>query len=108
MNRVKRKIGDFSVMGDSWRLVLRKGQVYKKKMRQDLNNLVQDMSNWPKIRPVKSRLIKKTVASPPVARDEGVSARIRKRLRILENLKKENLISEEEYKSKRRKILKEF
>jgi len=111
MNRVKRKIDDFSVMGDSWKLVLRKGLTYKKKMRRDLNNLVQDISNWvvfPKIRPVKARLVKKPVPPSVEAPANEISGRIKKRLRVLEDLRKENLISDAEYKKKRREILQDF
>lgn len=111
MSRVRRKIDDFSVMGDSWKLVLRKGLVYKKKMRKDLNNLVQDISNWmvfPKIRPVKARLVKKSTPPSADAPANEISSRIKKRLRILEDLQKESLISEAEYNKKRREILKGF
>ena len=111
MNRSSRKIDNFSVMGDSWELVAQKGQTYKKKTREGLNNLTQEISNWvvfPKIRPVKSRLIKEPVHPSAEAPENTISGRIKKRLRVLENLKKEKVISDMEYRNKREKMLKDF
>lgn len=111
INRSRRKIDDFSVMGDSWRLVAQKGQAYKKKTREELNNLTQEISNWvvfPKIRPVKARLIKKPVRPAAGVSENAISGRVKKRLRILENLKKEKMISDMEYRNKREEILKDF
>lgn len=114
INRSKRKIDDFSVMGDTWKLAPRKGQSYKKRKRKELNDLVQDMTNWvvfDKIRPAASRIIK-TPTSPASVKGGHLPAspglKIKERLRVLKELREEELINEEEYQSKRREILKDF
>ena len=114
LNSTKRKIDDFSIMGDSWRLVPLKGQMYKTK--QPYNNLVQDITGWivfVKFRPEASRVVK---VPPPIKKEDPenkgtpseVALEITKRLEILEILKKEGLINKAEYRMKRLEILKSF
>lgn len=113
INRAKRRIDDFSVMGEDWRLVERNGQTYRQKVREELNNLVQDMTNWivlPEIRPDSAKIVKTPVLPVPQALEKTQSSvvdgpDIKKKLQILEELRKEKLISEEEYKNKRAKVL---
>jgi hypothetical protein len=119
INKSKRKIDDFSIMGETWRLVERDGQKYREKIRADLNNLSQNITNWvvlPKVRPEASRILRTSPPphSPAPAAGDGKTMRetdgsdIRKKFRILEELKKENLIDEEEYKRKREELLRSF
>lgn len=113
LNRKKRKIDDFSIMGDKWRMLPQENQTYKKKNKY--KNLVQDITNWivaGNIRPLPSGIIKKTFQKEEFSKGEIVSAPntsdIKKRLRILDDLKKEALINEEEYQMKRKIILESF
>ena len=98
LKRSKRKIGDFSIMGDSWRLVPLTGQKYKNHKRQ--KNLIQDMTNWVLFTSFHPN--PKHVLKEPQHKD---GANVKERLKILEELKQEELISEEEYGKKRREIL---
>lgn len=109
----QRRVDDFSIMGDSWRLVPRKGQKYKTK--QPYKHVVQNVTNWiifPRIRPVASKVLEppppvaaaKEEKKIPVTSESG----IKERLKILEDLKQEGLINEEEYQTKRRKILRDL
>lgn len=116
INRSKRGIDDFSIMGENWRLVERDGQKYWRKTRMDLNNLAQDITNWVilwKVRPDAARVLKAPSPVPATAvKNETPQAAdgsdIKKKLRLLEELKQENLIGEEEYQKKREEILRRF
>ena len=113
VNHSKRKIEDFSIMGDSWRLVSLKGQAYK--TRQPHKNLIQDITNWivfTKFNPVASRILEVPVKEKA---DEGMGGsipssteEIKHRLKILQELKQDGLVNDEEYESKRREILNSF
>lgn len=114
MNGSKRKIDDFSVMGESWKLVPLKGQWYKTK--KPYKNLVQDITNWivfRNIRPVSSRVIKILPQREKTPKErtflpEATAVEIKKRLQVLEELKRDNMISEKEYQQKRKEILEGF
>jgi hypothetical protein len=111
VNYSQRKLEDFSIMGDSWRLVSLKGQAYK--TRKPHKNLVQDITNWivfTKFHPVASRILEAPVKETADGKS-GVSSSaetIGHRLKILETLKRDGLVSEEEYRVKRLEILKSF
>lgn len=105
IKRSTRKIGDFSVMGDSWRLVPLTGQVYKTHERH--KNLIQDITNWVlfnKFHPNPKRVLKEPAL--PQHQDAPRSpAKVKERLKVLDELKREELINEKEYEEKRREIL---
>ncbi|MFQ5483340.1 MAG: hypothetical protein ACE5ER_11350, partial [Nitrospinaceae bacterium] len=95
-------------MGDTWRLVPQKGQAYEQQERYQ--GLVQDITNWviiKTIRPVRSRVLK--VPPKPKKRDmlapRPASPGIKERLKLLEELRRDQLITGEEYRQKRREIL---
>lgn len=112
MNTSKRNIDEFSVTGEFWRLIPRKEQDYMKK--QPFKKLTQDITNWviaKNIRPDASRIINVVPESglpKDNKKDSFPEAEIKNKLRLLEELKKEGLIKEEEYKIKRQEILKSF
>lgn len=102
INRSKREIGDFSLMGDSWRLVPLTGQKYKTHERQ--KNLIQDISNWVlfiNFHPNPKHILKK----PALPQHEGSPTNAKNRLKVLDELKSEGLINEKEYEKKRQEIL---
>ncbi len=107
----KRKIGDFSVMGESWKLIEREGQVYKKNIRTDLNGLAQDVTNWMvlrNVRPKRSRVLKVPAPSAKEAGKSSSTEDIKRRLKTLDELKDGKFIDEDEYNKKRREILDSF
>jgi hypothetical protein len=107
IQKTRRTVDDFSVSGDPWRLVPLTHQSYKTK--EKIKNLVQEITNWivfNQIRPDPERIIQPSPFSeekqdPPATLSLG----IKKRLKILEELKRDGLIDEKEYKVKRQKIL---
>ena len=110
INGIKREIGDFSIMGDTWRLVPLKGQAYQ--THQPHKNLVQKITNWilfTRFRPEPSRILQEPADPPPPGTQEreppSSGETIEHRLRILESLKRDGLITPEEYERKRRQIL---
>lgn len=107
IQKIRRTVDDFSVSGDPWRLVPLTHQSYKTKVK--IKGLVQEITNWivlNQIKPDPERIIQ---PSPPSkekqAAPETPSLEIKNRLKILEDLKKEELINEEEYTIKRQQIL---
>ncbi len=106
----RRKVDDFSVAGESWRLVPLNNQSYKTKQR--FKGLVEDITNWivfPEILPKPSKVL--PLPSPDtekMAPGPSQDLDVKSRLRILEDLKKEGLVNEEEYRTKRREILKDL
>lgn len=107
IQKIKRKVDDFSVSGNPWRLVPLTHQTYKTK--EEYKNVVQSITNWVifnQIRPHPERrmeipsLSKEKLLPPSPKRLD-----IKNRLKILEDLKREGLINEEEYTLKRKKIL---
>lgn len=107
IQKIRRTVDDFSVTGDPWRLVPLTHQAYKTK--EKVKGLVQDITNWivfDQIKPAPERIIK----LPPLAEEKqnapaGQSLDIKNRLKILEDLKQDGLISEAEYRIKRQQIL---
>ena len=100
----RREIGDFSVAGEIWRLVPRKNLDYLGTRRFD--NLDQKMTNWlvfTKVRPEMGRMGPGSISSSDVQLTRPKGAK--ERLKILQDLKKEGLITEGEYNSKRKEIL---
>lgn len=107
IQKIRRTVDDFSVSGDPWRLVPLTHQSYKTK--ENFKNLVQDITNWivfKQIKPDPERIMQLPVlseekhdATAPKSLD------IKNRLKILEDLKRDGLIDETEYKVKRQKIL---
>ncbi len=102
----RREIEDFSVAGENWRLVSRNNLAYFVTRRFENHN--EKVSNWlvfNKVRPEAGRIVQD--ATPP-ARERQVETRpksVKKRLQVLEELKQEGLISEQEYSRKRLEIL---
>jgi hypothetical protein len=110
IQRERRKIDGFSISGHPWRLVPRRGQAYKSKQRY--KGLIEEISNWiviKKIRPEPARILPLLPSRPQNAiSDIPKRLKIKERLKILENLKQEGLVDGEEYKNKRREILKDL
>jgi len=113
---VKWGIEDFSVSGEPWILVLRNGQAYKQRYWRGSMKVVQDIFNWvifENVFPVASRKLPEPAPNLSDQKDKKSSTNstvsdIKKRLDLLEQLRKENVISEKEYRSKRRKIIGEL
>ncbi|KMP11243.1 hypothetical protein UR09_03920 [Candidatus Nitromaritima sp. SCGC AAA799-A02] len=108
INSSKRPLGDFSIMGASWRLVPLKGQSYK--TQSPRKNLIQDITNWivfNKFRPEPRRILPAPIQQKEKqpASQTPTKESIMKRLKILESLRDEGLINEEEYRLKRKEIL---
>lgn len=107
IQKIRRTVDDFSVSGDPWRMVPLTHQSYKTK--EKIKNLVQDITNWivfNQIKPDPERIMQLPVLSeekPDASAAPGFD--IKKRLKILEDLKRDGLIDEKEYKVKRQKIL---
>ncbi len=107
IQRIRRTVDDFSVSGDPWRLVPLTHQSYKTK--EKIKNLVQEITNWIVFNQIKPDLERIIHPSPPSEEKQAAPATptlgIKKRLKILEELKRDELIDEKEYKVKRQKIL---
>lgn len=104
IKRSTRKIGDFSLMGDSWRLVPLTGQNYKTHKRQ--KNLVQDITNWvifSNFHPNPKHVLKEPALQQH--NDSSSPSRVKERLKTLDELKHEGLVNEKEYEKKRLEIL---
>lgn len=107
IQKIQRAVDDFSVSGDPWRLVPLTHQTYKTK--EEFKNVVQNITNWVvfnQIRPRSDRIMElpsfseeQQLPSTPKRPD------IKNRLKVLEELKREGLIDEEEYNINRQKIL---
>ncbi|MBI5427531.1 MAG: SHOCT domain-containing protein [Nitrospinae bacterium] len=104
-----REVDDFSVMGETWRLVPLNDQAYKTKTPYE--NLTVDITNWIVLKNVKPDPAR-TIKSPrleemtDMGAKPGAEGDIKKRLRLLEELKRDGLIRDDEYEMKRREILK--
>lgn len=107
VQKIRRTVDDFSVSGDPWRLVPLSHQTYKTK--ENIKNLVQEITNWivsHQFRPDPERIIQPSPLSDKKQTAPAMpNLEIKNRLRILEELKREGLIDETEYKMKRQKIL---
>ncbi|GJL78120.1 MAG: hypothetical protein NPINA01_11090 [Nitrospinaceae bacterium] len=108
IQKKRRTVDDFSVSGFPWRLVPLTHQSYKTK--EKIKGLTQDLTNWVvfnKIKPDSKGIIQLPLLSEekqPV-RPGPQSLDIKNRLNILEDLKQDGLINDEEYHIKRQKIL---
>lgn len=113
LRSVKWGIEDFSVSGEPWVLILRKGQTYKQRYWQGSTQVAQDITNWiifENILPIASRKLPEPVPirSPlenTLPLKKPTVSEVKKRLNLLDQLRKENVITEKEYIEKRRKIL---
>lgn len=104
-----REVDDFSVMGETWRLVPLNGQAYKTKTPYE--NLTVDITNWivlKNVKPEPDRMIKspRLEEMTDMGAKPGAEGDIKKRLRLLEELKRDGLIRDDEYETKRKEILK--
>jgi len=111
INYSKRKIEDFSIMGDTWRLVSLRGQAYQ--TRQPHKNLIQNITNWvvfTKFHPVASRILEAPVKEKADEKSGFSSSaeEVKHRLKILKELKRDGLVNDQEYEDKRREILESF
>ena len=110
---VKWGIEDFSVSGEPWVLVLRKGQAYKQRYWRGSKKVVQDIISWvifENVLPVASQKLPEPAPKLSDQKDKksstkSITSDIKKRLNLLKQLRKESVISEEEYRSKRQKII---
>lgn len=107
----RKKVDDFSVMGDSERLVPMKGQVYK--IREERTGVIQNITNWiifPAISPEKNRILPATLSgeSRGSLSAEKTVEQVKKRLKVLETLKNEGVITDQEYQKRREEILQGF
>jgi hypothetical protein len=107
----RKKVDDFSVLGDAERLVPLKGQVYKTK--EEHEGLIQNITNWiifSSIAPEKNRVLPEI--TPGDNRDhpsaEDITGEVKKRLKVLDTLKMEGVITDLEYKKRREEILRGF
>lgn len=109
-------IEDFSVSGEPWGLILQTGQTYKQRYWGASTKIAQDITNWvifENILPTASRKLPEPVQKSPNPKNKETLTKptftdVKERLRILEQLKKENVITEKEYLIKRREILDQF
>jgi hypothetical protein len=110
IQKIRRKVDDFSVSGESWRLVPLRNQGYKTKQRY--KGLIEDITNWIVVKQIQPDPKRILTPSPARKKDEihqlPAPLDIKERLRILEDLKKEGMVDDEEYKNKRREILKDL
>lgn len=110
---VKWGIEDFSVSGEPWILVLQKGQTYKQRYWKGSTQIAQDITNWvvfENVLPITSRILPEPNPNPSPLKDKKLPRKqttsdIKERLHLLEQLRKENVITEKEYTSKRSEIL---
>jgi len=107
----RKKVDNFSVFGDAERLVPLKGQVYKTK--EERKGLIQNITSWiifSSIVPEKNRILPEITfgdsRSHPSAED--ITKEVKKRLKVLGNLKMEGVITELEYNRRREEILRGF
>ncbi|MEK9630077.1 MAG: hypothetical protein VW455_13790, partial [Nitrospinota bacterium] len=99
-----------------WALIPAKGQGYKKRYWRGLSEVAQDIPNWiifENILPVEPRKLPKPPLNPSSLKDKNppkipAASEVKERLDLLEQLRKENVITEEEYINKRKGILNQF
>ncbi len=107
IQKIRRAVDDFSVSGDPWRLVPLTNQTYKTK--EKIKGLVQEITNWivfDQIKPDTEKIMQiSPLSEEKQAAPDLPGLDIKNRLKILEDLKHEGLIDEEEFKIKRQKIL---
>lgn len=110
---IKWGIEDFSVSGEPWVLVLQKGQAYKQRYWRGSTQIAQDITNWvvfDEILPTASRKLPEPAPNPSFMKDKKIprkhtSSEFKERLDLLDQLRKEKVITEKEYIDKRRGIL---
>ena len=105
-------IEDFSVSGEPWALILHRGQAYKQRHWQGSAQVAQDITNWiifEKILPTASRKLPEPVPNRSPLKDKiPTASEVKERLNLLDQLRKENVITEKEYIDKRRGILEQL
>ena len=116
LRSVKWGIEDFSVSGEPWALISQMGQVYKQRYWQGSTQLAQDITNWiifENILPTASRILPEPTPNrsrlkniPPLKKP--TASEVKERLNLLDQLRKENVITEKEYIDKRRGILEQL
>jgi len=104
LNGKPRPLGDYHLASEPWRLVPITNQHYHR--RERYKSLLEDMTNWlvlPGFRPDAGR------TAPPSASQAVEAASpdpaIRQKLELLDELKQEGLIGEEDHARKRRELL---
>jgi hypothetical protein len=116
LRSIKWGIEDFSVSGEPWILILQKGQAYKQRYWQGSTQVAQDITNWvifESILPTASRKLPEPTPNRSPLKDKKnlkipTALGVKERLDLLDQLRKENVITEKEYEDKRRKILDQF
>ncbi|MFT4577241.1 MAG: hypothetical protein ACI8PD_000443 [Nitrospinales bacterium] len=109
-------IEDFSVSGEPWGLILQKGQTFKQRFWQGSTQVAQNITSWiifETVLPVASRKLQEPVQKPSnlknkISLKKPTFTDVKERLRLLEQLRKENVITEKEYINKRKGILDQF
>jgi hypothetical protein len=99
LNGKKRSVDGFSITGDSWKLSPLKDQAYK--TRKPFKNLIQDMTNWivfVNILPEKSKRL-------PVQQNKKQSSKVMEKLQLLDELREDGIIEQNEYEEKRKQLL---
>ncbi len=102
----RRDIEDFSVAGETWRLVPRKNLDYFRARR--FEDLEQNLTNWlvfTKVRPEPARQADSVSVPAPEPAAPAAPNSVEQRLKTLEGLKKEGLVSDQEYRRLRESIL---
>jgi len=107
----QKKVDNFSVFGDSERLVPLKGQVYKTK--EERKGLIQNITSWiifSSIVPEENRILPEIKSGDP--RDPlsavDTAKEVKRRLKVLETLKQDGVITDLEYQRRRKEILRGF
>jgi hypothetical protein len=107
----KKRVDNFSVFGDSERLVPLKGQVYKTK--EERKGLIQNITSWiifSSIVPEENRIlpeIKSGDLRDPLSAVD-TAKEVKRRLNVLETLKQDGVITDLEYQRRREEILRGF
>lgn len=109
LNRKTRPLGDFNLASEPWRLVPLPGQRYHS--RERYKTLKEEMTNWIILTALKPGAERTKDPRPapaaPAPRPEthAPDGAAREKLQLLDELRRENLISGEDYERKRRQIL---
>jgi len=94
----KRRVDEFNLFGGSWKLASLKGQNYKKK--NFLFLFKKNITNWIVFHQKKTTAKLKLKSLPA-----GLKPQVQKKLKFLKELKKEGLIDDKDYKTKKAEIL---
>jgi len=108
----KRAIDSLEISGEPWVLFPQKNQTYKKWRWEKSKRVSRDITNWlisENILPDASNILPESRALPPLPQKSNQhpseTRSLKDRLMELKQLRKENLISEEEYQAKRKELL---